>query len=63
MQIKRTQKKIVRTTGNVLFLAARALLIIHPGVKGWVVKQLVRTGVFNAEIRKEAPVMQVPAQL
>jgi len=36
-----------------LFFGLLVLVIVNPGVKSWILKQLVSIGLFNAEIKKE----------
>ena len=50
------KKKWVRKAGNVLFLGLVLLLLLNPSAKGWLLRQLMAVGLFEAEIKKEAPV-------
>lgn len=50
------KNKWIRTAGNVLFYGTILLLIFNPAAKGWLLRQLMAVGLFQAEIKKEAPV-------
>lgn len=43
---------IRRNFGSVIMIAIAALLIFSPAAKGWVMRQMLRTGFFNAHIDK-----------
>ena len=55
------KKKWVRKAGNVLFLGLVLLLLFNPSAKGWLLRQLMAVGLFEAEIKKEAPVTKLGA--
>jgi thiol-disulfide isomerase/thioredoxin len=45
---------IIRENGiNLLFFGFLVLVIVNPGAKSWILKQLVSIGLFNAAIKKE----------
>ena len=53
MTLKKFYNAIRKNGINLLFFGFLALVIVSPGVKSWILKQLVSIGLFNAEIKKE----------
>jgi thiol-disulfide isomerase/thioredoxin len=54
------RKKQLRRAGNILFFGLVLLLLFNPAAKSWLLRQLMAVGLFNAEIKKEAPVTNLP---
>ena len=53
--------KWMRTAGNILFFGLLLVLLVDPVAKGWLLRQLMAVGLFKAEIKKEAPLTNLPA--
>lgn len=54
MDTKQTSRKsIFNKVGNWVFIALMLLLIFSTDAKSWLLRQLVTTGLFNAEIKKD----------
>ena len=53
--------KWMRTAGNILFFGLLLVLLVDPAAKGWLLRQLMAVGLFKAEIKKEAPLTNLPA--
>ncbi|WP_162944892.1 TlpA family protein disulfide reductase [Flavisolibacter nicotianae] len=58
---KLVNKKNLQRAGNFLFWGLLIVLLINTDAKAWLLKQLVNVGLFKAEIKKEAPLADVPA--
>ena len=52
--------KIKKHWINLLLYTLLGIFIFSPGAKSWLLKQLVSTGLFNAEIKKDKNALQVP---
>lgn len=54
MDTKQTlRKSIFKKVGNWVFIALMLLLIFSTDAKSWLLRQLMTTGLFNAEIKKD----------
>jgi thiol-disulfide isomerase/thioredoxin len=54
MDTKQTSRKsIFNKVGNWVFIALMVLLIFSRDAKSWLLRQLVNTGLYNAEIKKD----------
>jgi thiol-disulfide isomerase/thioredoxin len=47
------KKRVLKIAGNVLFYSLLLLLVFNTDAKSWMLKQLLSTGLFRAEIKKE----------
>jgi thiol-disulfide isomerase/thioredoxin len=56
-------KSILRKAGNYIFFGLVLLLLFNPDAKAWLLRQVMATGLFNAGIKKEAPVVKQPSNL
>ncbi len=50
-----------KIAGNVVFYGLLLLLVFSTDARAWLLQQVVRTGLFNADIKKEAPATVAPA--
>jgi len=53
MNLKKFYNPIRKNGISLLFFGLLVLVIVNPGAKSWILKQLVSIGLFNAEIKKE----------
>lgn len=58
---KRVNKKNLQKAGNFLFWGLLIVLLVNTNAKAWLLRQFVNVGLFNAEIKNEAPLAGVPA--
>jgi thiol-disulfide isomerase/thioredoxin len=64
MSFKQTiNKSFLRKAGNYLFFGLLLLLLFNPSAKAWLLRQFLAVGFFKAEIKKEAPAANLPAEL
>lgn len=63
MSIKQTiNKRFLSKAGNYLFFGLLLLLLFNPSAKAWLLRQFMAVGLFKAEIKKEAPAADIPAE-
>lgn len=55
MDLKNIFIKIKKNWGSILFYAILLIFIFSPGAKAWLLRQVISTGFFKAEIKKEQP--------
>lgn len=48
------KKYLIKNWSAILWGVALLIVLFHPGAKAWVLRQVMRTGVFNAEIKQQA---------
>jgi thiol-disulfide isomerase/thioredoxin len=56
-----SRKRIIRITWNVVFVGALLLLLFSPGVKVWMLKQLLSVGLFKPDIKAGNTSSKAPA--
>lgn len=56
------KKKWAGIAGNVLFFGLVLLLIFSPAAKGWLLRQLMEAGLFQAEMKQGTPASASPAE-
>lgn len=64
MSIKQTNnRRFLSKAGNYLFFGLILLLLFNPSAKAWLLRQFMAVGLFKAEMKKEAPAANIPAEL
>ncbi len=56
MDTNKILKKIKSNWGSILFYMAILIFVFSPGAKAWLLKQVISTGFFKADIKNEASI-------